>query len=293
MKQKCEVWGLKVRGVAESMEKAKAMTQKLMRIDNDYDIYTVEVGKFFPLAVEPTAVGEVEYQNSQLNDLIKSYLENREMANEQWEARKNEMIKAAIREGKNQEAASSKPEHPIAVLQRIKSFTDAAKELQEQLDSVQKDLKLSHEKFLLYTEEEKQQAQRELDSAVSNALEASPVQTDMSLDEIRTKLIEDLSPLQQTDSGSDEVQKILDELKTYEDELQELHALKRSLDQSVSPNVYKRTLDSIHSMESKIQDLKTKLNNTKTINSFINSQYQSSSYSVLDSPEPSRSAPAL
>jgi hypothetical protein len=93
MRQKCDVWGLKIRGVADSLDTAKALTKKIMKLDKDYDIYTVDVGKFFPLAVEPYDVSNVEYENEQLNALVKNYLENKEKANEHWHHRKQEMMK--------------------------------------------------------------------------------------------------------------------------------------------------------------------------------------------------------
>ena len=39
--QKCNVWGLKVRGTAETLEQAKALSQKIMRVDENFDIYTL------------------------------------------------------------------------------------------------------------------------------------------------------------------------------------------------------------------------------------------------------------
>ena len=78
MPQKCDVWGLKIRGTTDSVDKAKTLCKRLLRLDNNYDIYTVEVGKFFPLAVEPNEISDIEYQNDQLNTLVKSYLENKE-----------------------------------------------------------------------------------------------------------------------------------------------------------------------------------------------------------------------
>ena len=83
MRQKCDIWGLKIRGVADSMENAKALAQRLMKRDKDYDIYTVDVGKFFPLNIKPTDVNNIEYQNEQLNQLMKTYMENRELANDE------------------------------------------------------------------------------------------------------------------------------------------------------------------------------------------------------------------
>ena len=38
MPQKCDVWGLKVRAVAGSIEEAKKLSQKILRVDNNYDI---------------------------------------------------------------------------------------------------------------------------------------------------------------------------------------------------------------------------------------------------------------
>jgi phosphoribosylformylglycinamidine (FGAM) synthase PurS component len=118
--QKCDVWGLKVRGVADSVAEAKQMTKKLMKFDNMYDIYTVSVGKFFPLNVEPYDVKDVEHDHEKLNELMKNYLKNREDANAHYHQRKQDMMEKAIREGTKESQAelANKPEHPIAVLQR-------------------------------------------------------------------------------------------------------------------------------------------------------------------------------
>lgn len=151
LNQKCNVYGLKVRGVADTIEKAKAMTQRLMKIDNNYDIYTVEVGKFFPLDVDPHDVGEVEYENQQLNNLIKSYLENKELANDQWHARKNEMIKEAIKEGQSKDKA---PEHPVSVLQRVKTLEQSINDHKNTIDIMQQDLILAREALSKYSDQE-------------------------------------------------------------------------------------------------------------------------------------------
>ena len=66
MPQKCDVWGLKIRGFAESELKARELSKKLMRMDNTCDVYTVEVGKFFPLDVEPTDT--IENVKSKIQD---------------------------------------------------------------------------------------------------------------------------------------------------------------------------------------------------------------------------------
>jgi phosphoribosylformylglycinamidine (FGAM) synthase PurS component len=155
MNQKCDVWGLKVRGTAESLDKAKALSQKILQIDNHYDIYTVEVGKFFPLTVEPTEINNVEYQNEQLNNLMKSYLQNKETASDFWHKRKNEMIQEAIKEGQSPNELANRPEHPVAVLQRIQNYEYTLKELQQNISLLQDQLQSSKDKFASYTDEER------------------------------------------------------------------------------------------------------------------------------------------
>jgi hypothetical protein len=193
MKQKCDVWGLKIRGVADSLEKAKDMTKRIMRQDKDYDIYNVEVGKFFPLAVEPYDIQDVEYENEQLNALVKNYLENKEKANEHWNERKQEMMKEALREGLEQ---PEKPEHPIAVLQRINQTKEDIIELKKQLEEAETKLRVSSEKYDLYTAEEKQQAEDELRSAISQELKTANVSEEvskLSIEDIRKEIMNELA----------------------------------------------------------------------------------------------------
>lgn len=288
MPQKCDTWALKIRGVAESLERAKSMSQKLMKTDQDYDIYTVEVGKFFPLVVEPQEVGEVEYQNEQLNLLIKNYLQNRESANELWQQRKNEMIKQAIKEGKNQEELANKPEHPIAVLQRIQNFETSIKEINENLIDLQKDLELSKQKYANYTDEERRIAENELKNAVESEVTTSTSAGDLSLQDIRTQIISDITGETDKQTTLSEIDSIMAELKLNENELQELNVLKNTIDPSTSPNVYKRTLENIKNMEQSISNLKEKLTNKELVNNYINSNYSNSNYEYLQSsPHPS------
>jgi chromosome segregation ATPase len=280
MPQECDVWGLKVRGVADTIDKAKAMTQKLMRIDNDYDIYTVEVGKFFPLAIEPNQVGNIEYQNDQLNALVKSYLENREIANQEWNKRKNEMIKEAIKEGKNQEELANKPEHPVAVLQRIKDYEGRITSIKEDLESIMEDLNASKHKFTTYTEEERQLAEDELNSAVKNVVqEHGSGNKDVSIEEVRDKLMS-LQP--ESSDERDPVHNLLEEMKALEEELNELETLRNTVSESTSPAIYKRVNKNITDVQQKIEQTKEKLNNTEMVNKFINSNYKQSQYNYLE-----------
>lgn len=290
MPQQCDVWGLKVRGTADSADNAKSMAQKIMRIDNTYDVYTVEVGKFFPIAVEPNAIGNVEYQNNQLNELVKTYMENKELADEHWNTRKNEMIKEAIREGKSQEELTNKPEHPIAVLQRIKNFEQSIDKVREDLAALESDLQFSKTKFSSYTDEERELANNELQSAIESNLVVVPEDSELSLTEIRDKIIEDLEgEILEEIPTSNVVDSQIRELQEREDELAELNELKSSMDQFKSPHVYNRLLANITECQNSISKLKSQLTNTNVVNDYINASYSNSQYDYLQS-QPSTSS---
>ena len=287
MPQQCDVWGLKVRGVTDSLEKAKTLTQKLIRIDNTYDIYTVEVGKFFPLTVEPHELDNVEYQNSQLNELVKTYLENRELANDQWHQRKANLIQDAIREGKSQDELANRPEHPIAVLQRIKHFEQQIKETVDTVDSIKQDLELSKQKYNSYSTEERELAQKELETAINSTLNEVSSSNESSLDDIREQLKNDLTVTEST--VDKDLTLIVKDMSDLEDELQELNVFKNGLDKTTSPNMIKRVDDSIKTVEEKIKTLKDKLTNTKQVNDYINSNYTNSEWDYLNKSTPSNS----
>jgi len=234
MSQKCDVWGLKVRGTADTLEKAKSMSQKILRIDNNYDIYTVEVGKFFPLVVDPFQIKEVEYQNDQLNTLIKSYLENRENANEQWHSRKNEMVQDAIKEGKSKE---KQKEHPISILQQIYMQEEDIQKGQLKISSLSDKLKDN------YTEEELENAQSEFNKMLENIQ------------------LQNTETLDDNNDQESEVNKVLEKIKNLEIEKEKLES---ENDQN----------EEIERLSIQINLLKEKLNDPDVINNYINNNYE-------------------
>jgi hypothetical protein len=152
--QKCAVWGIKVRGCADSLDSAKKLSEKLNKIDPNYDIFTLETGKFAPLVVDPTQI-KSEYANEELNNLIKGYMESKEQSKTAWEVRKNEQIAEAAKQGK--EGAKRTPElvfHTLNTLtSRIKAVDEEKKSLLENLAEYESDW----EKF---TQEERDAASK-------------------------------------------------------------------------------------------------------------------------------------
>lgn len=163
--QKCDVWGMKVRGCASTMEEAKSKVSKLMQIDNSYDIYIVETGKFFPLAVEPTAIGNVEYQNETLNSLIKEYLENKERADTEFRTRKAEMTQAAIKEGMNPD----RKEEPIVAYTKIKTIQASLNDLDGKIRELKIKLDEANKEFnSKYSEEERVTGEKEFQEKIGS-----------------------------------------------------------------------------------------------------------------------------
>lgn len=256
MKQKCDTWGLKIRGVADSLDACKKMSKKLLNFDNNFDIYNVEVGKFFPLTVEPYDVSNIEYQNDQLNELVKNYLENREKADDHWNVRKQDMMKEAIKEGRNQKELQNKIEHPISVLQRINKQKEKITEIEEQLESAKYELKLSEEKYETYSEEEKEFAKKELISVLSNEKG--------NIEEMSKEIINE-------NESNQNVKNKIKELRECESELSDLE-LSKSSDEK------------INDMREKKNKIIADINNydSNTVNKFINDSYQNSEYSFIE-----------
>ena len=73
---------LKVRGCYESFEEASKRGEFLRNIDPHINVYVGEVGKWLPFDDDPEKAKQQEYQNKQLNNLMKGYLENQEKAKE-------------------------------------------------------------------------------------------------------------------------------------------------------------------------------------------------------------------
>lgn len=274
MPQKCDTWGLKVRGVASTLDEAKSMCQRLMRIDNNYDIYTVDVGKFFPLNVEPHDLNDVEYANTELNQLIKSYLENRQHATDQWHARKNEMIQKAVEEGKNQQELLQKPEHPISVLNRIKTYEEKIRSLQQDIKSTEQDLRLAKEKFDKFSHEEKDLAFNDVkDSAES----IESIESSKSIDAIRSDLIKEVKDTDNTDK----VSKTLQEIDVLQKQKSELETVISKVNRDYELFSFQKLSNEIDDITSKISKLKDTLNNSNIVNDYINSNYTNSPYNNL------------
>ena len=90
--------GLKVRGVYDSHKEANLRAQVLRRKDPSFNVFVGQVGYWLPWDPECESIPEQEYQEGQLNELVKKYKENLNNRDAMYDQVKNEKIEKAKRE---------------------------------------------------------------------------------------------------------------------------------------------------------------------------------------------------
>jgi hypothetical protein len=201
------------------------------------------------LAVEPTQVSDIEYQNEQLNKMMKSYLENRQLANEQWLERKQKMMEDAIREGRTREQADA-PEHAVAILQRIQTFQDRISQLTTELSAITSDMTLAQEKFESCPESERQQAETLMKGVKGTE---GPRGTD------GTEAGSTIASLQELDSS-----------------ISELKQRMNGVNPEHSPSVYLTLEQQLQDLSVQRDTLKSKLTDKTVVNAFFNENFNGS-----------------
>ena len=250
MRQKCDVWGIKIKGTASSEEEADKMGKRLQALDPDIDIFRVPVGKFFPLSIDPASADNTIYQNEQLNELIKQNKLNRMQAQDHFTKRKQKMMEDALREGKNE---SSSGEHPVALLDRVNNTESRIKELTKELSSLQDTLNVTQLKFNELSIDEKQKATDEF-----NTINGTTVESIES-----NNLVE--VPSEETTTNNN-TKTIIESIKSLEDKLEKG---KVSESEAIDLNNQLNTLKEQLSKE------------TKNTNEFINESFKDSQYNGI------------
>lgn len=241
MRQKCDVWGIKIKGTASSEEEADKMGKRLQALDPDIDIFRVPVGKFFPLSIDPASADNTIYQNEELNELIKENKLNRMQAKDHFEQRKQMMMEDAVRES---QTGSSSVEHPVALLDRVNTTESRIKELTEELDSLKNKLSVTQIKFNELSIEEKEKATDEFNKI--NGTTVNEIQSENLIEE------------------TNNTKEILDSIKTIEEKLEKGKVSEsEALELNTQLNILKAQLT------------------TKSTNEFINDSFKDSQYNGM------------
>jgi hypothetical protein len=103
--------GVKVRGVWPSSKEAELRAKKLQQKDKYFNIFIGEIGKWLPWDPSPHQVGEQEYAESELNNLMKSYKENEDARDKFFEEQKKQpapkKVVFGVEDGNDAAAVSS------------------------------------------------------------------------------------------------------------------------------------------------------------------------------------------
>lgn len=100
------VRGMKVRGVYSTHKEACARAKKLQKNDPIHNVFVGQVGYWLPWDPDPSRVGDQEYAEKELNELMKKYKDNDVKRKEIFENDKNERVRAAREEGASQNESS-------------------------------------------------------------------------------------------------------------------------------------------------------------------------------------------
>jgi len=158
---KTTLCGVKFRGAFKTYELACEHAKKLQSVDPYFNVYVGDGGMWLPFdpAPDSKAVGDSEYANEQLNNMMKSYMENQEKAKVFHEQRKNEMIRQNILDNLNtrrdnlkdakkklKKAKGTENEVALkssvdAIEEQIKKMETRKTELDEQLENLGNQLK--------------------------------------------------------------------------------------------------------------------------------------------------------
>lgn len=86
------VRGIKVRGVYDTLAEAQNRAQYLKRQGDKFDIFVAQVGCWCPWNPNPEAIANQEYDEAQLNTLMKQYKENMNIRDVAFEERKAQLL---------------------------------------------------------------------------------------------------------------------------------------------------------------------------------------------------------
>ena len=95
---KTNIRGVKIRGVYQTENEARARAKKLQQTDSSFNVFVGPVGYWLPWDPCADQIEDEEFANEQLNEMIKKYKENEQNKNILYEQDKQEKINKANKE---------------------------------------------------------------------------------------------------------------------------------------------------------------------------------------------------
>ena len=90
--------GLKVRGVYDTLKEAQMRAGVLRRRDSNFSVYVAQIGYWVPFDPNDENIKDQEYQENDLNTLVKSYKENADKRDEHFVQDKEDRKRQALEE---------------------------------------------------------------------------------------------------------------------------------------------------------------------------------------------------
>lgn len=91
-----EKMGIKLRGCFSTKEEAQAHIRKLMKTDNLFDVYLVEMWKWLGVPPNNDDIENHEYSEQFLQDMVKEYKESQENAKQHFMERKQAIMEKGL-----------------------------------------------------------------------------------------------------------------------------------------------------------------------------------------------------
>lgn len=172
------VRGVKIRGTYSSLKEAQVRAKRLQKLDPNFNVYVGQVGFWLPWDPSSDNVENQEYANSELNELVHKYNENRKD--------KEEHFRENIDYVREQEAM--KIEKKEKLIKEKQEILDKQKEVAtaENTNDTENssDLKDVGEIVNNLMDDEDPWLSRKSSNAVSDVIESSPEKQSVSLDSV-------------------------------------------------------------------------------------------------------------
>ena len=88
--------GLKIRGAFATIEEADAYANRLMKKDNLFDVYRVDMYKRLLLPPDKDKITDVRYQEQYLTDMMREYKESQQLAQQHFQERKQLIMEEGL-----------------------------------------------------------------------------------------------------------------------------------------------------------------------------------------------------
>lgn len=210
----CSIRGLKIRGVYKTKGEADQRAKDLQDIDPYFHVFVGEVGKWLPWDPDPNSVQDQEYQERELNDLMKGYKENLEKSKKMQHQRKQDMIRKAAKE-EQQKASKKNTDNDRSKSNKTRDRLKqklAAKKLEDQNKLVkieEEEEDVAEEKVLT----EQEQEYKAMDNAIKEEEKLAKAERDR-LNSLNKQINDKKQVVETIDSKLDKIKQLYEKLNS-------------------------------------------------------------------------------